>query len=216
MCEYLQSVFGSEVEHLRRIQKTVRTLEVPIREAALKSGFVLPIPKELWRLLHFLYSHGRDDSGLFSLESLPEEEELIRECLDTGEEFPSDVSARAISGVLIEFLMVLRSPVVMTEWLDLFCLEYVETGRNKVDLTDKFVNSLTEGSGNCVKAVFAVLRHLLGHSQSNHLSKERLSQIFLEALTHADQSLAKHKTQDFDSLHLLRFHRQGFLTLFFR
>lgn len=214
MCEYLQSVFGSEVEHLRRIPQAVRTLQVPIREAALVSGFVLPIPKELWRLLHFLYTKGRDDSRLFSLESLPEEEELIRECLDTGEEFPSDISARGVSGVLIEFLMVLRSPVVMTEWLDLFCLEYVETGRSKVDLMDRFVNSLTEGSGNCVKAVFAMLRHLLGHSR--HLSKERLGQVFLEALTHADQTLAKRKIQDFDSLHLLRFHRQGFLTLFFR
>ena len=215
-CEFLQTVFGCHVEHLRRVTQPVRTLQVPIREAAMSSEFVLPIPKELWRLLHFLHLHGNDDPHLFSLESHPEEEEVIRECLDTGEEFPSNTTAQEVSAVLIEFLMVLHSPIVLVEWLDLFCLEYVENGRGKMDIVDRFVNSLTEASGNAVKAVFAMLRHLLSHSPSHHLSKERLSQIFLEALTHADQALAKHKVQDFESLHLLRFHRQGFLTLFFR
>ena len=45
----------------------------------------LKIPKELWRLVDYIYKHGMRENGLFQESGNPRDFEIIREKLDTGE-----------------------------------------------------------------------------------------------------------------------------------
>lgn len=47
----------------------------------------MSIPKELWRMVDYLYQCGYDASGLWTDKGVESEEEIIRDMLDEGKPF---------------------------------------------------------------------------------------------------------------------------------
>ena len=47
----------------------------------------MSIPKELWRMVDYLYQCGCDASGLWTDKGIESEEEIIRDMLDEGKPF---------------------------------------------------------------------------------------------------------------------------------
>ncbi|KJE90079.1 inositol 5-phosphatase 4, variant 3 [Capsaspora owczarzaki ATCC 30864] len=73
----------------------------------------LHIPKELWRMVDFLFTYGLDEDNLFATSGNEQSMELIRECLDTGLPFETMPDAvHSISECLIRFLEALPDPVI--------------------------------------------------------------------------------------------------------
>ncbi|KAJ3096079.1 hypothetical protein HDU97_006225 [Phlyctochytrium planicorne] len=114
---WLPSSFGNDVATLCRLVEPVRSYSVKsivetykkTREESEKSGTTNPtatplitladspteknemkqlsIPKEIWRLIDFVFRFGMDVNGLFERRGDPKLTEYFRECLDTGAEF---------------------------------------------------------------------------------------------------------------------------------
>ncbi len=60
------------------------------------------IPKELWRLVDALWQGGMDEPDLFTISCPLKELRDIRECLDTGADFPA-CSPHAIAETLVRY-----------------------------------------------------------------------------------------------------------------
>lgn len=127
---YMPTCFGCQLENLARIPQ-------PIRNASslLKPEDSLRIPKELWRLADFIFRNGLEEPDIFSQRGIPAEMSIIRECLDTGADIPTNLSAHSVCETVLEFLSSLAQPVIpvvyYTQAIDsgasyAFCKQIVE------------------------------------------------------------------------------------------
>jgi phosphatidylinositol-bisphosphatase len=80
--QYMRSCFGMTLELLARYPHPVRTSD-PLPDS---SEDKLALPKELWRIVDYIYRRGMDVADIFS-QSGTSDMDRIRECLDTGESF---------------------------------------------------------------------------------------------------------------------------------
>lgn len=72
----------------------------------------MSIPKELWRLIDALWQGGgMDERDIFISSAEAGEVERIRECLDTGAEFPS-CAATSIAETIVAFISSLPQPLI--------------------------------------------------------------------------------------------------------
>ncbi|KAF9109704.1 hypothetical protein BGX27_007295 [Mortierella sp. AM989] len=67
--------------------KTELVIEKPAPAKKQKAVRQLSLPKDLWRIVDFIYKHGFSVDNLFLLSGDQPTMSYIRECLDTGEEF---------------------------------------------------------------------------------------------------------------------------------
>ena len=104
---YMQSSFGCPLESLVRLVEPVRTASL-----LLKPEESLRIPKELWTLSDWMYRNGLSEPDVFLQRGIPEEMATLRECLDTGESFPENVSAYSVAETMLDFLRSLTQPVI--------------------------------------------------------------------------------------------------------
>ncbi|KAG8216106.1 hypothetical protein J3R82DRAFT_8109 [Butyriboletus roseoflavus] len=105
-------------QRLTRLDGPIRKLKSP--EDVTPAGQAINAPREFMRLINWLMTHVSATSAL--LFEYPAQERLchvIRECLDTGDEFPSEGPDRdrcalvaAFSSTLVSFLNSLIEPVV--------------------------------------------------------------------------------------------------------
>ncbi|RKP16822.1 DNase I-like protein, partial [Rozella allomycis CSF55] len=66
---------------------TLVHLHGPVRLRPKKGSVPLDIPKEIWRMVDYIYNFGLKTEGLFTIPGEQGMVDYIRECLDTGEPF---------------------------------------------------------------------------------------------------------------------------------
>ena len=74
----------------------------------------MSIPKELWRLVDALWQGGMREKDLFSSAADQGEVSCLRECLDTGAQFPS-CSAHSVGEALLSLVASLPQPLLPPE-----------------------------------------------------------------------------------------------------
>lgn len=200
-CTSLPSAFGTDISDLCHLSRPVQCITENIKDVAKLSPVKLPIPKELWRLLDYIVLNGQTERELFACAGEVEQEQCIRECIDTGSSFPAQTSVLAVCSVLVEFLLALPSPLVPADLLDCACADYIKEARSRTDIALTFTKRLPETAS--FVAVMSMLRSLPKASLEVGLP------VLTEALTQADSKKLTGR-----ELQLTRLQRVCFLGLF--
>ncbi|KLO08776.1 DNase I-like protein [Schizopora paradoxa] len=112
--QYQPTCFANDIPTLCRLPGPIRTAEnwdplSPKKQAA-------NAPREIIRLLHWLMENAGDVCDLFCVRGDANLVEDIRECLDTGDDFPkfedAAIYARSVAEVLVTLLQALPTPVI--------------------------------------------------------------------------------------------------------
>jgi len=172
--EYMKSCFGSTIEYL------VKT-PMPVRYATPdSSGKVLTLPKELWRIVDFIFHRGMDEDGLFMTSGNPRQIEKIRECLDTGQDFLPSFGIHSMAETLIRFLESLAEPIFSRS----LCNQYQDT-MNITAWCKQALMQLSAAHYNAFIYMISFLREMLKHSAKNRLSPDQLVYLFSSCLMHS-------------------------------
>mmetsp|Transcript_46642 Transcript_46642/g.77724 ORF Transcript_46642/g.77724 Transcript_46642/m.77724 type:complete len:695 (-) Transcript_46642:332-2416(-) len=168
--EYERSCFGCSLEYLAQRTQPIRA---PLQEEVEGDDEVERgthrLPKELYRLIYAIHSRGLDHAGLFVQSASQKQVQKVRECLDTGEEFP-ELSSLAFADTLVLFLDSLPNPLIPVRTQDK-CLSGAD-----VDQT------LPEESLLAVSFLINFLKEVLQSSKQNQLTAENLASLFAEVL----------------------------------
>lgn len=105
---YEKSCLGTSVPFLVNTPLPVRRTDLIPPETALE------LPKEIWRMVDFIFRRGMREAGLFVTTGDSDEIETIYECLDTGAKFP-DVSVHSMAEGLLLLLQSLQEPIFSSE-----------------------------------------------------------------------------------------------------
>lgn len=177
---YLPSCLGASLGYLV-------SCRVPLRAPDLRPvgpNESLSIPKEIWRLVDYLYRQGGlYENDLFVSEGDPKQVAAIIEALDTGVELPKS-NLHSVAEALVRVLGALSEPVFPAAILEKFVQAWTE---NSVHLFCK--RALTQLNPQQYKVfvyVVAFMRELLKHRQHNKLSSALLVPIFAKCLFDAE------------------------------
>jgi len=141
----------------------------------------LSIPKELWRLIDYIYKRGLSEEGLFLQSGGQKEMEIIRECLDSGENFALyNVSIHSMAETVIRFLESITDPVIP------FALysQALEASGSYVQCK-QLVKNLPTVHYNVFYYLISFLREILTYRESKQ-SPEKLALIFSSVLLRPD------------------------------
>eukprot|EP01126_Amoeba_proteus_P024152 TRINITY_DN242_c0_g4_i1.p1 TRINITY_DN242_c0_g4~~TRINITY_DN242_c0_g4_i1.p1 ORF type:complete len:735 (-),score=133.08 TRINITY_DN242_c0_g4_i1:40-2172(-) len=163
---WLKSVFGKTLNVLV-------TLPFPVRSGRTYPSLKLKVPKELWCLCDWLYKYGIRKPGIFIEPGKKPEMENLRECLDTGREFPPTTDAHSMAETLLYFLNCFREPLVPYE----FYSQALNVCGN-FTLCKQVVSKFPEHNYNVFYYLTAFLREFLVHSLENNLTPEKLTCVF--------------------------------------
>lgn len=214
VCKSLQTSFGAKITELVKLDTAVGLLTRPIRIEALGSEVEHAVPKELWRMLKFLYTHGLHTPNLFVQSGNPPEMALIRHALDFGTPMEDSTDIHSVGAVLIEWLFALSDPVTPSSILDNYCKKYVKHGKESPNITKEFLTALPDANSRTFLFIVSFLREISQQSDDIPMSAAKLSLLFSLALTQADSHYENFSKEDLNREHMLQFHRQGFLLLF--
>lgn len=103
---YIKSCFGATIDWLIGVLGAVQTVDTPI-----KPDKVLRVPKELWRMVDYIFPKGLSYDNLFLRPGEPAEIEEIKECLDTNKPFRKDFSLDSMASSIILLFENLHKPV---------------------------------------------------------------------------------------------------------
>lgn len=182
--QYQRSCFGASLEYLTNCLQPLRSM--PLLSSTPTQ--TLSIPKELWRMVDYIYRNGLREDGLFSTSGEEEEVHQIKESLDNGTEFGS-FSVHSMCEVLVYFLKNLAEPV--------FPEHIVEQYNEQMPLTTyckQALMQLAPAHYNTFIYVIAFLREILKHREYNHISDVTMTIIFGSCLMPCDAL-----TQDWDA-----------------
>lgn len=182
---YLKSCFGNTLSRLVRFP-------LPIRESSASrdgdesdekradttttttSGATLSTPKELWRILDYIYKHGMDKVDLFLNSGLQEDMEHIRELLDTGVSFDAfGGSVHSMAETLIRFLDSLAEPIVPVK-----LYKQVLDGSGTLAQCKQILTYMPPVHFNAFYYLMSFLREVLTHSEKNKLTPYKLAVLF--------------------------------------
>jgi len=185
---YLPSCFGHLLSMLVRLHR-------PIRESISMASEPLSIPKELWRIVDYLYRKGMDTENLFLESGVVSEMPLIRECLDTGDSFEKYVfSPHSVAETLIHFLESLAVPVMCFRYHELQQLPTKVYGFSECDaLAKQYLRNTAHY--NTFYYIIAFLREVLLHKESNCLTPNRLAMVFSNVLIRSFHSRTTFRIQ---------------------
>jgi len=175
---YLTSSFGNSLEYLVRFPNAIRNSQpLPAHEQKLS------IPKELWRVIDFIYKKGPNEEGLFLQSGVQKEMEIIRECLDTGESFaPYNVSIHSMAETVIRFLESLPEPVIP------YSLYNQALEASSVYAQCRLITAyLPTYNYNVFYYLISFLREVLSFPE-NKITPEKLAVVFSSVLLRADPS----------------------------
>ncbi|ETV82631.1 hypothetical protein, variant [Aphanomyces astaci] len=159
--DYLPSCFGCSLEQLVVHVEPIRHAGAVKREAAV----VQKIPKELWRMVDALYTHGLDAPNIFVDTDLSEAA-VLREALDTGAPFPVH-RPQSMAALVVHWLQTLRESVVPEA---------------SVASDVLVVDALTAVHYNVFMYVMSFLREVLAHAPRNLLHASKLAFVFARCL----------------------------------
>ena len=163
--DYLKSCFGNSVDFLISCPGPVRFFN----SLAPAPNKVLGIPKELWRIVDYIYRASLDEPNLFFTVGDPAEIAIIRECLDTGTDFGSSLNIHSMADTLLRFLECITEPVFPPS----LCAQYVE-GSNLTGWCRQALFHLPSSHYNVFVYVISFLREVLAHSDKNFCEKDQL------------------------------------------
>jgi phosphatidylinositol-bisphosphatase len=210
--DYVQTAFGARISDLVKISVPTAMLTTPLIQAARVSDNENAVPKELWRLLDFIYTNGRQTPNLFVESGDAAEISLVREALDSGSEFDPDTDVHSVCSVLLEFLAALHDPVLPLKALDECCRLYM--AREDPRLAQEFMSGLPPENYRSFIFLCSFLRSLALLSNDFRLTAAKYASLFLTPLTQNHKDAVSHTSEEQQRLHLLQFHREGFLLIF--
>ncbi|KAG2159338.1 DNase I-like protein [Suillus bovinus] len=191
--EYQYTCFANKLTRLTRLPGPVRSMKSPNDRMPARQS--VNAPREIMKLINWLMTYATDPNDLLNG---PLEESIcinIRECLDTGDQFPSPQSAEehgplatAVASTLVQLLDSLVDPVV-PPYLHARCLQM--TSRDEAfELLDEFPPE----SVNVWISLTAFLHYISVQKISSQSSTnqaemaERLATIFAPVLLRDDSS----------------------------
>jgi phosphatidylinositol-bisphosphatase len=174
--DYLKSCFGASIDWL------VRT-PVPVRYTNPQQQVtkVQTLPKELWRIVDYLYPAGLEEEGLFITSGDSKQIDMIRECLDTAQDFGSQFDYYSMGEALVLFLSSLAEPV--------FPRSLAEQYNESLNLTNWCKQALMQLSAahyNTFIYLVSFLREVIKRKDKNALTLDQIVFIFTGAIFHAD------------------------------
>jgi len=187
--QYLKSCFGSTIDYLVNTPSPVR-FATPASAVPGKESKVLSVPKELWRIVDYIFRHGMDHAGLFITGGKQEEIDKIRECLDTGQEF-AKYSMHSMGEVLIAFLKSLSEPVYPPSLVEQYSEGMALNAWCKQSLLQ-----LSPAHYNVFIYMTSFLREVLKHSAKNKLTAGQLVLIFSQCLMQAAPFIVEDKSKE--------------------
>ncbi|ETW04415.1 hypothetical protein H310_04696 [Aphanomyces invadans] len=158
--DFLPSCFGCSLEQLVVQVEPVRSVKSIKREAAVSQK----IPKELWRMVDALYTHGLDAPNIF-LDTDQSEAAVLREALDTGAPFPVH-RPQSMAALLVHWLQSLRESVVP------------EASLSADTTASVTVDGLATVHFNTFIYVSSFLREVLLHTPRNLLNTSKIAHVF--------------------------------------
>jgi len=172
---YLPSCFGNRIDTLIQYSRPIRfTDQQPPSK-------VLCLPKELWRMVDYIYKHGMTTQGLFRVTGSKSEIQEIRECLDVGKEFDKPFSVESMAHALVQFLKSMIDPVFPAEK----ALQLKSKHPNALTLTQfcrRIVMDIPRSHFYVLIYIIAFLREVLKYSEQNQQSPGQLALLFAMAL----------------------------------
>ncbi|KAG1802570.1 DNase I-like protein [Suillus variegatus] len=191
--EYQYTCFANKLARLTRLPCPVRSMKSPNDQVPAQQ--LVNAPREIMRLINWLMTYVTDPSDLFN--DLIEESICIniRECLDTGDQFPSPRSGEehspltaAIVFTLVQLLDSLVDPVV-PPYLHARCLQM--TSRDEAfELLDEFPpESVNVWISLTAFLHYMSLQKLSSQSSTNQAEMaERLATVFASVLLRDDST----------------------------
>lgn len=187
--QYLPSAFGNRLDNLVRLNQPAR-LKNPLPESE-KSRW-LRIPKELWRLVDWLFKNALDVEDLFLETGDSFEMEQLREALDTGADLPK-VLPHSVAETLLRLLESLEVPIIPFT----FYRNVLEV--QSALMAKQLVAKLPDIHYNAFFYIISFLREVLTHKDKNKLTTEKLAVVFSTVLIRppkgVKQSEQAHKQQ---------------------
>ena len=181
---YLRTCFGMSLDLLSRYPHPVRNT-LPISEANAEDR--LALPKELWRIVDYLYLCGMDTPGILA-QSGSSDMAQIRECLDTGASFMLyNFGVHSMAEVLIRFLEALSEPVIP------FALyqQCIDASSSYQAARHIVCTQLTAVHYNTFYYLMSFMQELLDHKEKNGLTQDRLAHLFSSILLRSPDPKAK-------------------------
>eukprot|EP00013_Stygamoeba_regulata_P012357 CAMPEP_0177683742 /NCGR_PEP_ID=MMETSP0447-20121125/32010_1 /TAXON_ID=0 /ORGANISM="Stygamoeba regulata, Strain BSH-02190019" /LENGTH=221 /DNA_ID=CAMNT_0019193443 /DNA_START=1 /DNA_END=666 /DNA_ORIENTATION=+ len=194
----MPSCFGHSLECLTRMPAPLSSvsqpaISAPARPASepaaldfLQASAVntppLPIPKELWRIVDYLFQHGLDQENLFHQSGVQSVMDAMVAALDTGKELPwvpeeATDYVCSMGEVLIRFLDSLHESVIPAS-LHRLALDASQSG----SAARNFLAYLPTVHFNVFTYLTAFLREVLAHAATNHLTSSALAAVFAVVL----------------------------------
>lgn len=176
---YLRSCFGSTVEWLVKSPTPVRFTSPTARPSK-----VLSLPKEIWRVVDYLYPKALDEEDLFLSEGDERTMGRIRECLDTGSEF-GRVDVHSMAETLTRLLASLAEPVFPRSLVAQF---QPGSGADTTSFCKSALMQLSSSRYNVFIYIVSFLREVIKHVPADRAGAytNQLLFVFSEALMHAD------------------------------
>lgn len=188
----IPSAFGASIAQLAARSEPMRTV------AVIEDGLGLPhesestatapsgpstqsvavLPKEIWRLVDFIYTRGIDTPGLFVAPGDEVEMAAIREYVDSGTDIDPSTNCLAVAQVLLELLASFREPVIPSSSFP--DAEFTLAGVTKWSFN--MLRSLSALHYNCLLFIIAFVKEALTHSASNLLTEATAARAFSSVL----------------------------------
>ena len=176
--EYRRSAVGCSIEYLVNHPAPIRLTKASSPTNPSPAS-VLSLPKEIWRLVDYLYQHGMDTPGLFFQSGVQTEVEALIDALDSGGELPAQASIHSVAECFVYFLKNTAQPLFPVSVAD----EY--DGSNLNDFCrSTALGRLSPCHYNAFIYLIAFLRELGAHRERNRLNMVQLVVLFASALFH--------------------------------
>ncbi|KDR77003.1 hypothetical protein GALMADRAFT_246188 [Galerina marginata CBS 339.88] len=181
--EYQYTCFANKLSRLTRLRGPIRSMDSP--NDLLPETNAINAPREIMRLVNWMMSYTLKTDELFIIPGSQETVTAIRECLDTGDEFPYEPNTSdpkiplAFASTLLLFLDSLGDPIIPSV-LHPQCLEM--TNR---DEAFELLDALPPSSINVWISVTAFL-HFICQASKNEDQAERIATTIAPVLLRDD------------------------------
>jgi len=173
---YQRSCFGMSLDLLTRYPGPVRTSEPLPADSSAEA--CLAIPKELWRIVDYIYRFGMEEPDIFE-QSGSADMAQIQECLDTGESFSThDFNIHSMTEILLGFLASLSESVIPSTLYH----HALEASGSFPACRQLVSTQLSAAHYNTFYYITSFLREVLTFSASNKLTVDRLASLFSKIL----------------------------------
>eukprot|EP01080_Neovahlkampfia_damariscottae_P000573 gene573-8083_t len=155
-------------------------------------GSKLKIPKELFRLVDFIWKYGIRNPSLFQEQGEEDEENFIREAIDSGTPLSGYTgSINSVSECLLKFLESLSESVIPSKYFTLV-LEKSYSSQLSIEL----INDLPPLHFNTFVYIITFLRQVLENKDANLLSIDILAIGFSNVLIRSPTGRTQYEKED--------------------